>query len=249
MKELAEVAARETLPHFRSLNTVENKSDEGYDPVTIADRNAELAIREAIINRFPEHGIKGEEFGPHNPHADICWVIDPIDGTRAFIAGLPVWGSLIGLCKSGKPVAGLMSQPFTGEIFFTDGTTSYFEHKAQKRSLRTSGEKNLENAILMSTAPELFGGKELGTFNQLTKSVQMTRYGADCYAYCMLAAGHVDLVVESGLNLYDVAALIPIIENAGGTVTDWNGNPFSDTGNIVAAATAELHNKALRILG
>ena len=248
LRELAAIAAAEILPHFRNLDAIENKDSTGFDPVTLADRNAERAIRKAISIRHPKHGIVGEEFGNQNPDADTCWVIDPIDGTKSFIAGIPLWGTLIGLCEHAKPVAGIMSQPFTGETFLARAGKSVFEYQGKSTALKTSNTEDLEEAIIMSTSPDLFSPQESARFDELTVRARMVRYGADCYAYCMLAAGQIDLVVEAGLKFHDVAALIPIIENAGGLVTDWQGKPFGNTGQILAAANPTLHRKALIML-
>lgn len=248
LRELVSCAARETLPHFRSINAIENKKDEGFDPVTVADRNAEKAIRRMIMEQLPDHGIIGEEFGDHNSDAETTWVIDPIDGTKSFVSGLPLWGTLIAKCENNVPVSGVMSQPYIGELFIGNAGVSRFE-KAEKSSiLKTSDADTIAEATLMCTHPDIFTPGEYKTFQRLAAKTQMLRYGTDCYGYCMLAAGQVDLVVEAGLSFYDIAALIPIIEYAGGVVTDWQGNPFNDSGQVVAAANHTLHQKAISYL-
>jgi histidinol phosphatase-like enzyme (inositol monophosphatase family) len=248
LNSLCERAARETLPRFRTQTKITNKNEIGFDPVTHADKEAERVIREEILRTFPDHGILGEEHGAYNSDADYQWIIDPIDGTRAFISGIPVWGTLIGLFHKGKPLAGVMDQPFTGERFLCDGEISSLTLAGQTTPLKTSDTQSCKNALLMTTAPELYHGVDATVLAQLTKATRLTRYGADCYAFCMLAAGHVDIVMEAGVHLHDVAALIAIIEHAGGVMTDWQGNPISKAGNVIASANQELHKEALMII-
>ena len=250
---LADVADRETLPRFRAGGGVDNKLGEGaFDPVTEADRAAERAIRDLIGQRFPSHGILGEEFGEELARDGAGarqWVIDPIDGTRAFITGVPVWGTLIGHYVEGRARLGLMSQPFTGERFYTDGSGAYLKRfDGEPQHLLTRKTVAVENATLFTTSPRLFSGDLLPRYEELERRARLTRFGTDCYAFAMLAAGHVDLVVESGLNPYDIAALIPIIEQAGGIVTTFGGERPEQGGDIIAAATPELHAAASKIL-
>ena len=249
--EVAVAAAAETLPRFRQLNAVDNKYSVGFDPVTEADRAAERAIRAVIGHRYPEHGILGEEYGPENTDRSHVWVIDPIDGTRAFISGLPVWGTLVGLTVDGDARAGMMSQPFTGELFYSDGEGAYLlregdGEKPHHLSVRKGA--TLADATLFTTTPALFKGENRKGFDRLESAVRLSRYGVDCYAFAMLAGGYVDIVVESGLQPYDIVALIPIIEQAGGVVTRRDGGPAEEAGDIVAAATPELHKAALDLL-
>ncbi|MEM9733173.1 MAG: histidinol-phosphatase [Pseudomonadota bacterium] len=254
---LCDAAALETLPHFRMPVTITNKMVEtgGFDPVTLADQNGERAIRYLIEKRFPDHGIVGEEHGTKLPHAEKRWIIDPIDGTRAFVSGLPVWGTLIGFSDNGRLTCGVMDQPFTRERYWTVGRGSYERIDGQAhRKIETSAITELDNATLMTTSPHLFSEDTDAGYFRLEEAVKMFRYGCDCYAYAMVAAGHVDLVVESGLNIYDIAALVPIIEQAGGVVSDWNGEAVRDRGmanskmQIIAAANADLHEKAIAVL-
>lgn len=245
---LATVAAKETLPRFRQRGTIDNKYEIGFDPVTEADRAAETAIRALIEKTFPEHGILGEEHGSVRLDHDQVWVIDPIDGTRAFISGLPVWGTLIGLKEKEIAKTGLMSQPFTGELFFSLNGVSYLVKDDLEQVLRTRETTLLKDATLFTTTPHLFKGKERERFDRLEVQVQLSRYGCDCYAYAMLAAGFIDLVVETGLKPYDIVALIPIIENAGGVITCCDGSRPEKAGDIIAAATPELHKAALDIM-
>ena len=248
MRSLAAAAAAQTLPRFRQANDIANKLSGGFDPVTEADREAEQAIRRLIGETFPSHGILGEEFGLSNAGAREVWVIDPIDGTRAFISGLPLWGTLVGQTVDGDAVAGMMSQPFTGELFYADATGARYEGPGGARTLATRGTRWLREATICTTTPSLFGDSERVAYDRLEREVRLARYGTDCYAYCMLAAGHVDLVVESGLQPYDIVALIPIIEKAGGVITALDGGPAEKGGFIVAAANAELHAAALAVL-
>ena len=244
---LADVADAETLPRFRAGGSVDNKLAAAFDPVTEADRAAERAIVAAIGARYPDHAVLGEEFGAQG-NSEHLWVIDPIDGTRAFISGVPVWGTLIGYCQAGRARMGLMSQPFTGERYFADGEAAWCEHRGQRSRLGVRPTRRLDEATLFTTSPRMFSGEGLRCFEALEARTQLTRFGVDCYAYCMLAAGHADLVVESDLKPYDIVALVPIIEQAGGVVTTFDGGRPEAGGDIVAAATPELHAAALAIL-
>jgi myo-inositol-1(or 4)-monophosphatase len=247
---LADLAAGAIMPYFRRRIAVTNKmSDGGFDPVTSADRAAERAIRKAIAATYPEHGIIGEEFAAAPGSGRYHWLIDPIDGTRAFITGSPLWGTLIGLTRDGQPLVGVMSQPFTGERFWADTRRGRWRGPDGKtRTLRTRSCPKLSEAVMTSTHPDLFTGADAQAFAALKSRVRMTRFGGDCYGYCMLATGFVDLVVEAGLKPYDVMALIPIIQSAGGVITTWDGKPATDGGRIVAAGDRGLHAEALAVL-
>ncbi len=249
--DAAEVAAAITLPRFRTSLAVDNKWAEGFDPVTEADREAERAIRDLIGARFPDHGIVGEELDNKASGGDFTWIVDPIDGTRAFITGVPVWGTLIGLMVGGRPVAGLMAQPFTGEVFLSLPGEAHLYRGDEKRELRTSPVTELRHAKLTATSPDPFFSSKRDVsrqWSEISAAVLTVRYGLDCYGYCLLAAGHIDLVVEAGLKDVDIAPLIPIIENAGGVVTTWAGDSAEAGGNCVAAATRELHAAATALL-
>lgn len=245
---LADLAGAAILPHFRANGVVDSKGINRFDPVTAADREAEQVIRTAIGARYPDDGILGEEFGTTNSQADRIWVIDPIDGTRSFIAGLPVWGVLVGLLAGGKPKVGMMAQPFTGERFFGDGSRAWFTGPGGPRDLSVRPCASLDEAVLFTTAPDLFTGADRVSYDRVEKRVRLARYGADCYAYCMVAAGFVDAVVEAGLQAYDIVPLIPIIEGAGGRVTDWEGNLPLTGGRVVASGDARLHDRILDVL-
>lgn len=247
-RAIAAVAAEETLPRFRAATPVDNKLDAGFDPVTEADREAERAIRELIGRHYPDHGIIGEEHGALNDGYDDVWVIDPIDGTRAFISGLPVWGTLCGLTHRGDAVAGMMAQPFTGELYYGDGSGAWYEGPGGNRRIETRKTKALDRAVLFTTTPHLYVGAKRQRFEALESQVRLSRYGCDCYAFAMVASGHVDLACEPGLQSYDIVGLIPIIEQAGGVVTRWDGGPAEAGGDILASATRELHEAALAVL-
>jgi histidinol phosphatase-like enzyme (inositol monophosphatase family) len=245
---LAEAAAEETLPRFRTGLSVVNKQQGGFDPVTEGDRAAETAIRSLIGERFPEHGILGEEHENVGLDREHIWVIDPIDGTRAFISGLPVWGTLIGFQSNGRATMGLMDQPFTGERYFADGQKSWYRGRDGERQISTRDCGKLSDAILFTTSPHIFGGEDLVRYRAVEEKVRLFRYGCDCYAYVLLASGHIDLVVENNLKPYDVGALIPIIEQAGGIITTWDGGRPEAGGNIIAAGSKAVHAEAMALL-
>lgn len=249
--ELADAAGKAILPHFRRRLTVDNKaSDGGYDPVTAADRAAERVVRKLVKGRFPAHGFEGEEYGDEAMEQPMRWVVDPIDGTRAFVLGLPVWGTLIGLTRDGEPALGVMDQPFTRERFWASARGAYFrDPDGRQRRLKTRASPHMADAMMTTTHPDLFApGEERKAFERVKGIVRACRYGGDCYTYCLLAAGHIDLIVEAGLKPYDVTALVPIVERAGGIITTWDGAPASRGGRIVAAGDAKLHAEAMRVL-
>jgi len=248
--ELADVSAAAIAPHFRRRVAVSNKAKgRAFDPVTIADRAAERAIRAHIGAHFPHHGIVGEEFGVVGADARYRWVIDPIDGTRSFITGSPLWGTLVGLVDGGRPLLGVMNQPFTAERFWSDGRRlSWRGPSNQKRTLTTRACRRLAEAVLATTDPDLFTADEAAAFAEVRSRVQMTRYGGDCYGYCLLAAGFIDVIIECSLKPYDVVALIPIIESAGGLITAWDGGSAAEGGCIIAAGDARTHREAMLIL-
>jgi myo-inositol-1(or 4)-monophosphatase len=252
--ELARVSGDAILPFFRTALVAQDKNKGGaFDPVTEADRAAEVVMRRLIARDFPSHGIIGEEFGEHAPESEYVWVLDPIDGTKSFISGMPTWGTLIGLTHHGAACYGMMHQPFTRESFVGDGAA------ASWRGLAANGEKaerrlhvrrcaTLAEAVVMTTHPGLLTEGTLEPFQRVERETRLSRYGGDCYSYCMLAAGHVDLVIESGLKPFDIVALIPIVEGAGGRVTAWDGGPATQGGAIIAAGDARLHEQALKLL-
>ncbi|MEM1287225.1 MAG: histidinol-phosphatase [Pseudomonadota bacterium] len=246
--EIETISAAQTLPYFRSATLVENKNAGGpgqFDPVTIADKNCEQAIRALIEDRFPDDGIVGEEFGKQQTDAEYVWVIDPIDGTRAFICGVPLWGTLVGLMRNQTPIAGAAIQPFIGEAYVHDGHTSTWSKGTDESALKTRACRSLQDAQLMTTTPALFSSAERPAYDALESAVKAVRFGTDWYGYALVASGCADVVIESGLSLYDIAALIPIIEGAGGIVTDWQGNrldtsPVDGKLQVLALGDAEL---------
>ncbi|MEP3276053.1 MAG: histidinol-phosphatase [Stappiaceae bacterium] len=246
MHRLADASDLVTQQYFREEIGVENKLEDSFDPVTIADKAAERAIRSLIEQHYPDHGIIGEEYGSVRADADYVWVLDPIDGTRAYISGLPIWGTLIGLLHKGKASVGMMSQPHTRERFFGDGTRSFLRYGDKTRPLKTRACIALSEASMFTTSPALFNEQERPAYDHLEAQVRMPRYGTDCYGYAMVAAGQCDLVVESGLQIYDIAALIPIVHGAGGIITNWQGDAADQGGQILACGDKNLHQTVLR---
>ncbi len=246
--QLATVSGDTILPFFRTALAIENKKAGGFDPVTAADRAAEDAMRALIRRSFPAHGILGEEYGAERNDAEYVWVLDPIDGTKSFIAGMVAWGTLIGLMRFGEPVFGMMHQPFTHERFTGDGGAAHYRGPGQSRDLRVRSCESLADALLFTTSPLLMNEADRERFRRVENAARLSRYGGDCYAYCMLAAGHIDLIVETELKPHDVMALIPIIAGAGGLITTWENTPAQAGGRIVAAGDERLHAAALALL-
>lgn len=247
--ELASRSGDAILPFFRTAMATQNKAGAGsFNPVTEGDRTAEMVMRRMIKETFPAHGIIGEEFGAERADAEFVWVLDPIDGTRAFVSGLPVWGTLIGLTRSGVPAYGMMHQPFTRERYFGDGNASHYHGPEGERSIMTRACSVLADATLMTTSPSMFKGADKKAYERVEKASRLARYGCDCYAYCMLAAGHIDLVIEAGLQPYDIVALVPIVEGAGGIITSWDGGSAAQGGRIIAAGDKRVHAAALALL-
>lgn len=243
--ELADAARPIAARYFRTGVTVDDKTDQS--PVTIADREAETAMRELLDKHVPEHGVFGEEHGAVRTDAEHVWVLDPIDGTKAFITGLPLFGTLIGLFHRGKPVLGIIDQPILQERWLgVAGERSTLN--GQPIEVRAC--RDIDQAYMYSTSPGMFPGAYAKPHEALTEKVKLFRWGGDCYAYGLLAAGHVDLVVEASLKLYDYAALIPVITGAGGTITDWKGKPLdmNSDGSVIAAGDAAVHRAAMRVL-
>lgn len=243
---LADAARAAILPHFRVDTDIENKKpDAAFDPVTEADRGAERAMRALIAQHHPTHGVLGEEYGETPSQDGWSWTLDPVDGTRAFISGLPLWGTLIALAFEGRPVIGVIDQAYLDEryIGFPGGAEVTVRGVTQPLSVRACG--HLNEATVATTDPFLFDGAEMGGFEMVRRTSRLQRYGCDCYAYAMLAAGRMDLVIESGLKPWDVQALIPVIEGAGGLVTNWRGGPAWRGGQVIAAGDSRAHEQAL----
>lgn len=246
--QLASVSGETILPFFRTALAIENKQARGFDPVTAADRAAEDAMRALIRKQFPAHGILGEEYGSERTDAEYVWVLDPIDGTKSFISGMVAWGTLIGLMRFGEPVFGLMHQPFTRERFSGDSEAARYRGPGGPRDLRVRACASLSDAALFTTSPLLMNKTDRAVFAGVEDRVKLSRYGGDCYAYCMLAAGHIDLIIETEIKPHDIVPLIPIIAGAGGIVTTWENGPAQSGGRIVVAGDARVHAAALEML-
>ena len=244
--ELAREAARVSLPWFRGACEEEDKGGPtGFDPVTRADREAEAAIRRRIADRYPGHGVIGEEYGEDRPDAEHVWILDPIDGTRAFIAGLPLWTNLIAMRTAGRPAVGVIGQPYLDEIFIGGPSGARLLKGDRQTPLHVRACAHLNTALIATTDPDLFTGAELGAWTQVRAAARLARLGCDAYAYAMLAAGRIDLVAESALKVWDWSALVPVIEAAGGEVTNWRGGAPDDSGQILAVGDARLRDQAL----
>jgi len=245
----ADVAREITLSYFRQPGlAADNKASAGFDPVTVADREAEIAIRNVILQARPDDAVLGEEHGEIAGTSGLTWVLDPIDGTRSFVAGTPTWGTLISLRDENGPILGLIDQPYVGERFFGGFGVAELHRHGTKTPLSVRTNRSIGQAIMLSTFPEVGTDVERAGFDEVRQHVQLTRYGTDCYGYALLAAGTVDLVIEAGLKAYDVQAPIAVVEAAGGFITNWQGNPVHEGGRVLAAASRELHGQALDIL-
>ena len=247
---LADAAGAAAMPHFRAPALVtDNKDADGFDPVTVADRAAEQAMRDILVAERPDDGIFGEEQERTFGTSGLTWVLDPIDGTRSFISGLPLWGTLIGLDDGTEGRIGIIDQPHIGERFvgvLGDGTRrAWVEHGGKTRELTTRGGVSLAQATFFTTDPALFQGVEMAAFETVHRQARLTRYGTDCYAYALLAMGQIDLVIETGLAAYDIASHVPLIRAAGGVITDWEGDDCRWGGRVVAAGSKALHEEVL----
>ncbi len=244
-ERLADTARRIVLPYFRQPLDIDRKGDDS--PVTRADREAEAAIRQIIEREFPSHGILGEEYGADRPDAEFVWVLDPVDGTRAFIAGLPVFGTLIALCEQGESILGVIECPGMKErwVGVAGRPTTFNGQRVTTRQCAS-----IRDAILYSTSPDLFDGSDRSAFGRMETEVRERRFGTDCYAYGLVASGFGDLVIEAGLQPYDYLAHLPVIEGAGGVMTDWAGAALTmqSDGRVVGAGDARVHEQTLRTL-
>ncbi|MCC5985051.1 MAG: inositol monophosphatase family protein [Rhodobacteraceae bacterium] len=248
---LADVARPHALAHFRSAGLdADNKHAHGagFDPVTAADRAAETAIRAHLEAVRPEDGVLGEEFPPRPSQSGLTWIVDPIDGTRGYLSGTPTWGVLIALADADGPFLGVIDQPYIGERFLGGLGQARVTGPTGTAPLRCRAARPLAEAILFTTFPEVGTLSEAAAFARVAAQARLTRYGMDCYAYALVAAGQVDLVIEAGLNPYDIAAPLAVIEAAGGIVTDWQGGPAAAGGQVIAAANAAVHAEALALL-
>lgn len=248
-QQLADAAGEAILPYFRTdALATENKLDGGFDPVTVADRAAERAMRDLLEKLRPQDGILGEEFGNKDSQSGLTWVLDPIDGTRGFISGTPTWGVLIAVADERGPIFGIIDQPYIGERFIGGLGAREMTGPHGAMTLQTASAKPLKEATIFTTFPEVGTKAEGRAFHAAAGRTKLTRYGCDCYAYALLAAGQIDLVIEAGLNAYDIQAPIAVIEAAGGIVTDWDGGPAHHGGRALAAANEEIHAEAMAIL-
>lgn len=245
-EELAAVARAETLNRWAETVAAENKSGNGFDPVTDADREAERAMRELIRGRFPDHGVTGEEWPDEPAKGPFSWSLDPVDGTRSFICQLPNWVTLAALLQSGEPVLGLIDAPCLNELYLGSGGEALLISKTKRSRIQTSGCTDLAEARLSTTDPFLFEGDAGQAFDGLRRSARTTRYGHDGYAYARLAAGSIDLVIENSLKPHDYNALIPVVRAAGGTIGDWRGGEDFARGKVIAASSRALYEEAVR---
>ena len=249
-KAVAVEAGLTTLSYFRAsadIMGLENKDQDGFDPVTVADREAEAVIRERIKQTYPNHGIYGEEFGLE-PGCGLTWVIDPIDGTRAFMSGMLHWGVLLALFDGENPIVGVMYQPYTDELFFGDGSIAGLVRGEEEQPIHTASLSTLASAITCTTGIEWLGQVEQAKYQQLAKAAQLNRTGGDCYLFALVAMGQIHVGLDGSLNPYDIQALIPIIRGAGGVITTWDGGNPSLGGHVVASANEALHEQALEKL-
>jgi myo-inositol-1(or 4)-monophosphatase len=244
--QLATASAKIILPQFRKNITIDNKLDAGWDPVTEADRSAERVIRELIEKHFPAHGIIGEEFGNRSGTSTYSWVLDPIDGTRSFVIGMPTWATLIGLYRDGEPLLGVMNQPFVGEMFYGSPNGAWHNYQGNTQAIRVRPPVALAKAALGTTSPYLYDNNS--NFEHLRKSVTAHRFGGDAYFFALLAAGHLDIAMDPTLQIYDIAALIPIIKGAGGVVGSWTDNDPTQGGNVLCASSQVLLDEAVAVM-
>jgi myo-inositol-1(or 4)-monophosphatase len=249
-QHLADIAGGVIRPWFRRRIEVSDKGAPGfYDPVSEADRKAEDVIRAAILRDFPQDGIIGEEYGAVDTESEFVWVIDPIDGTRAFLAGQPLWGTLIALEADGRAVLGILDQPFMRERFTGQNGVAELRNAEGATALAVRSCERLSDAVICTTNPMTHMNEaERALFHRVERECRFSRYGGDCYAYALLAMGFIDLVIEAGLKHWDIAAVGPIVEGAGGLLTDWKGNPFGRGGDVIAAGDPRVHAAAVKIL-
>lgn len=250
---LANASGEVIKKYFRKKIDIEDKVDNS--PVTIADKNTESVLRQMITEKYPDHDILGEEFGSKHSGSSLKWILDPIDGTRSFILGIPIFGTLIALIENGIPLLGVIDIPITGErwVGYKKNESFFYSSKNYIESFRckVSNQKSIENATLVATDPAMFSHLQKPFFDIVAQKVKMVRFGGDCYSYGLLASGFIDLIIEANMKVYDVMALIPIINEAGGIITDWNGKNFFDKqwdGSVLAAASSELHAKTINLL-
>jgi myo-inositol-1(or 4)-monophosphatase len=246
---LAEASAKEILPYFRRNTHVEVKDGPVWDPVTEGDRAGERAIRALIEAHYPDHGIFGEEYGLKEGRSPFTWVLDPVDGTRSFVCGMPTWATLIGLSFEGRPALGLMNQPVVGDMFYGSPEGAWHDYRGNTTAIATRKGIPLARATIGTTAPELYRSAEnQRRFQALRARATLTRYGGDAYFFCMMAAGHIDIAMDCGLQPYDIAPLLPIVTGAGGVAAEWTGGDMARGGNVITAGSAALLEEALAVM-
>lgn len=246
---LAKASAAEILPYFRQNTHVDVKAGPVWDPVTEGDKAGERIIRQMIEQRFPDHGIHGEEYGVKEGRSGFTWILDPVDGTRSFVCGMPTWATLIGLNFEGEPVIGLMNQPVVGDMFYGSPLGAWHDYRGATHPIRTRQDIPLSGASIGTTAPELYRTeKDQAAFQRLKKKVQLTRYGGDAYFFCVMAAGHIDIALDANLQAYDIAPLLPIVTGAGGVAEEWTGGNPAQGGHVITAGSRALLDEALAVL-
>ena len=246
---LAEASAKAILPYFRQNTHVEVKDGPVWDPVTEGDRAGERAIRAMIEKHYPDHGILGEEYGLKEARSPFTWVLDPVDGTRSFVCGMPTWATLIGLSFEGQPAFGLMNQPVVGDMFYGSPQGAWHDYRGLTTPIATRKGIALSRASIGTTAPELYRSEEnQRRFQALKAKAQLTRYGGDAYFFCMMAAGHLDIAMDCGLQPYDITPLLPIVTGAGGVAAEWTGGDLTKGGNVITAGSPALLEEALAVM-
>ncbi len=243
---LAKASAIEILPFFRRNTQVDVKEGPVWDPVTEGDRAGERVIRQMIEERYPDHGIHGEEYGIKEGRSGFTWILDPVDGTRSFVCGMPTWATLIGLNYEGRPRVGLMNQPFVGDMFYGSPEGAWLNHRGASHPIRTRTGVGLAAATIGTTAPELYRSEDDRlAFERLRNAAQLTRYGGDAYFFAVMAAGHIDIAMDANLQAYDIAPLLPIVTGAGGVYAEWTGGDAAKGGNVITAGSQTLLGEAL----
>ncbi len=246
---LARASAIEILPWFRRNAEIAVKAGPVWDPVTEGDRAGERVIRKMIEERYPDHGINGEEYGVKEGRSGFTWILDPVDGTRSFVCGMPTWATLIGLTFEGQPVVGLMNQPFVGDMFYGSPEGAWLDHRGDSHAIRTRTGVGLAAATIGTTAPELYRSPpDYAGFERLRKKAQLTRYGGDAYFFAVMAAGHIDIAMDANLQTYDIAPLLPIVTGAGGVYAEWTGGNAATGGNVITAGSQALLEEALTVM-
>jgi myo-inositol-1(or 4)-monophosphatase len=245
---LAKTSAEAILPHFRQNTPVDEKTHETWDPVTEGDRAGERVIRDLIEKHHPTHGIIGEEYGTKTGTSGLTWVLDPVDGTRAFVIGLPTWGTLIGLYEDGIPRVGVMHQPFVGDLFYGNPHGAWLSHRGATQAIHVRKIKSLGDAMVGTTSPYLYKGPDQLAFQNLRDKAKHVRFGGDCYFFALVAGGHMDMALDPGLQIYDIAGLIPIVTGAGGYVGSWTDNDPNKGGNVMVASSQRLFEEAVAVM-